>query len=72
MYILYIYIYIHIYIYIYIYIIYAYYYIYIGIIGINNRYQLPNYVSVHQVRKNVKTGGSITTLIHKELIYNNS
>ena len=26
----------------------------------NNRYQLPNYASIHQVRKNGKTVGSIT------------
>ena len=25
-----------------------------------NRYQLPNYVSIHQVRKNGKAGGGIT------------
>ena len=36
----------------------------------NNRYQLPNYASIHQVRKNGKTVGSITIFIHKELIYN--
>ena len=36
----------------------------------NNRYQLPNYVSIHQVRKSGKTGGGITMFIHKELIYN--
>ena len=36
----------------------------------NNGYQLPNYVSNHQVRKNCKTGGGITIFIHKELIYN--
>ena len=36
----------------------------------NNRYQLPNYVSIHQVRKNGKTGSGITIVIHKELIYN--
>ena len=35
-----------------------------------SRYQLPNYVSIHQVRKNGKTGGGITIFIHKELIYN--
>ena len=35
----------------------------------NNRYQLPNYVSIHQVKKNGKTGGGITMFIHKELIY---
>ena len=36
----------------------------------SNRYQLPNYVSIHQVRKNCKTGGGITVFVHKELIYN--
>ena len=36
----------------------------------NNRYQLPNYVSIHQVRKNGITGNSIKIFIHKELIYN--
>ena len=36
----------------------------------NNRYQLLNYVSIHQVRKNGKTGGGITIFIHNELIYN--
>ena len=36
----------------------------------NNRYQLTNYVSIHQSRKNGKTGGGITIFIHKELIYN--
>ena len=36
----------------------------------NNRYQLPNYVSIHDVRKNGKTGGGITIFIHNELIYN--
>ena len=36
----------------------------------NNRYQLSNYVSIHQVKKNGKTGGGITIFIHKELIYN--
>ena len=36
----------------------------------NNRYQLPNYVSIHQVRKNGKTGGGIAILFHKELIHN--
>ena len=36
----------------------------------NNRYQIPNYASIHQVRKNGKTGGGITIFIHKELIYN--
>ena len=36
---------------------------------INNRYQLPNYVSIHQVRKNGRTGGGITIFIDKELIY---
>ena len=36
----------------------------------NNRYQLPNYVSIHQVRENDKTGVGITIFIHKELIYN--
>ena len=35
----------------------------------NNRYQLPIYVSIHQVRKNGKIGGGITIFIHKELIY---
>ena len=36
----------------------------------NNRYQLPNYVSIHQVRKTGIKGGGITTFIRKELIYN--
>ena len=36
----------------------------------NNRYQIPNYVSIHQGRENGKTGGGITIFIHKELIYN--
>ena len=36
----------------------------------SNRYQLPNYVSIHQVRKNCKTGRGITMFVHKELIYN--
>ena len=36
----------------------------------NNRYQLPNCESIHQVRKNGKTGPGITIFIHKELIYN--
>ena len=36
----------------------------------NNRYQLPIYVSIHQVRKNGKIGGRITIFIHKELICN--
>ena len=35
----------------------------------NNRYQLSNYVSIHQLRKNVKTGGGITLFIHKKLIF---
>ena len=36
----------------------------------NNRYQLPNYVSIHQGQKNGgKTGDGITIFIHKELIY---
>ena len=35
-----------------------------------NRYQLPSNVSIHQVRKNSKTGSDITIFIHKELIYN--
>ena len=35
-----------------------------------NRYQLSKYVSIHQVRKNGKTGGGTTVFIHKELIYN--
>ena len=36
----------------------------------NNRYQLPNYLSIHQGRKNDKTGGGITIFIHKQLLYN--
>ena len=36
----------------------------------NNRYQLSNYVSIHQGRENGKTGSRITIFIHKELIYN--
>ena len=36
----------------------------------NNNYQLPNYVSIHQGRKNGKTGSFITIFIHKGLIYN--
>lgn len=36
----------------------------------NNLYQLPNYVSIHQVRKNGKTGSGITIFIQKDLIYN--
>ena len=36
----------------------------------NNRYQLSKYVSIHQIRKNGKTGCGITVSIHKELIYN--
>ena len=36
----------------------------------NNRYQLPNYESIHQFRENGKTGGGITIFIHKEFIYN--
>ena len=35
-----------------------------------NTYQLPNYVSIHQGRKNGKTGGGITIFIPKKLIYN--
>ena len=34
----------------------------------NNRYQLPNYMSIHQVRKNGKAGGGITIFIYK--VYN--
>ena len=36
----------------------------------NSRCQLSNYISIHQVRQNGKTGGGIRTCIHKELIYN--
>ena len=36
----------------------------------NNRYQLPNYLSIHQGRKNDKAGGGITIFIHKQLLYN--
>ena len=36
----------------------------------NNRYQLPNYLCIHQVRKNGKTGGAITIFIQKGLICN--
>ena len=36
----------------------------------NNKYQLPNSVSIHQVRKNGETGGGIKIFIRKELIYN--
>ena len=36
----------------------------------NNRYQLRNYLSIHQGRKNDKTGGGITIFIHKQLLYN--
>ena len=36
----------------------------------NNKCRLPNYVSIHQVRKNRKTGGGIRICIPKELIYN--
>ena len=37
-----------------------------------NMYQLPNYVSIHQVRKNGRADSGITRniFIHKELIYN--
>ena len=34
------------------------------------RYQLPNYVCIHQVRKNGKRGGGITIFINKGLICN--
>ena len=36
----------------------------------NNRYYLPNYKSIHQVRKSSKTGGGITIFLHKDFIYN--
>ena len=36
----------------------------------NSNYQLPNYVSIHQGRKNGKTGCFIRIVIHKGLIYN--
>ena len=36
----------------------------------NSRCQLSNYISIHQVRKNGKTGGGIRICIRKELIYN--
>ena len=40
------------------------------VLHIHNRYQLPNYVSFHQVRKNDKTDSGIIVFIHKQLIYN--
>ena len=36
----------------------------------SSRYQLPNYVSIHQGRGNGKMGSGITIFIHKELICN--
>lgn len=33
----------------------------------NNRYQLPSYVSVHQIRKKGKTGDGIPIFIHREI-----
>ena len=36
----------------------------------NNRYQLPNYLSIHQGRKNDETGGGITIFFHKQLLCN--
>ena len=36
----------------------------------NSRYQLPNYVSIHQGRGNGKMGSGITVFVHKELICN--
>ena len=35
----------------------------------NNMFQLPNCSSIHQTRKNSKTGSGITIFIQKELIY---
>ena len=36
----------------------------------SSRYQLPNYVSIHQGRGNGKMGSGITVFVHKELICN--
>ena len=36
----------------------------------NKRYQLPSNVTIHQVRKNGKTGSGVTIFIHKDLINN--